>query len=194
MTQGAQPSALWQPRGVKCGGGGRFKREETCVYLWLIHVAIWQKPIQHCKAIILQLKINNFKKKKVFCCIQKCHHCGTFSWVLSLTSCFFHGILFFLGRMIDWQTMVILTCIYGRCILFFPLPYYVACGILVPWPGIEPGPLAVDIRTPNLWTTRKYPGRCNLENELSKLSFQGKKPTVIVANDKIQVFKWRLDV
>ena len=153
--------------------GGRFKREETCVYLWLIHVAIWQKPIQHCKAIILQLKINNFFKK-AFCCIQKCHHCGTFSWVLSLTSCFFHGILFFLGRMIDWQTMVILTCIYGRCILFFPLPYYVVCGILVPWPGIEPGPLAVDIRTPNHWTTRKYPGRCNLENELSKLSFQGK--------------------
>ena len=24
--------------------GGRFKREETYVYLWLIHVEIWQKP------------------------------------------------------------------------------------------------------------------------------------------------------
>ena len=26
------------------------------VYLWLIHVDVWQKPIQCCKAIILQLK------------------------------------------------------------------------------------------------------------------------------------------
>ena len=38
--------------------GGRFKREETYVYLWLIHVDIWQKPTRYCKVIILQLKIN----------------------------------------------------------------------------------------------------------------------------------------
>ena len=44
------------------GGGGRFKREGTYVYLWLIHITVWQKPTQHYKAIILQLKI---KKKKV---------------------------------------------------------------------------------------------------------------------------------
>ena len=36
--------------------GGNFKREGTYVYLWLIHVDIWQKPTQYCKAIILQLK------------------------------------------------------------------------------------------------------------------------------------------
>ena len=36
--------------------GGRFKREETYVCLWLIHVAVWQKTTQCCKAIILQLK------------------------------------------------------------------------------------------------------------------------------------------
>ena len=41
----------------------RFKREGTYVYLWLIHVAIWQKPTQHCKAIILQFKINKLEKK-----------------------------------------------------------------------------------------------------------------------------------
>ena len=46
--------ALWQPRGV----GGRFKREGTYVYLWLIHVDVWQNPTQSCKAIILQLKRN----------------------------------------------------------------------------------------------------------------------------------------
>ena len=40
------------------GGGGRFKREGTYVYLWLTRVDVWQKPTQYCKAIILQLKIN----------------------------------------------------------------------------------------------------------------------------------------
>ena len=28
------------------------------IYLWLIHVDIWQKPTQYYKAILLQLKIN----------------------------------------------------------------------------------------------------------------------------------------
>ena len=40
--------------------GAKFKREGTCVYLWLIHADIWQRAMQNCKAIILQLKINNF--------------------------------------------------------------------------------------------------------------------------------------
>ena len=30
------------------------------VYLWLIYVDVWQTPTQHCKVIILQLKISNF--------------------------------------------------------------------------------------------------------------------------------------
>ena len=42
--------------------GGSCKREGTYVYLWLIHVDVWQKPIQYSKPIILQLKINKFKK------------------------------------------------------------------------------------------------------------------------------------
>ena len=40
--------------------GRRFNREETYVYLWLIHADASEKPIQYCKAIILQLKIKNF--------------------------------------------------------------------------------------------------------------------------------------
>ena len=38
------------------GWGGRVKREAIYVYLELIHVAVQQKPMQHCKAITLQLK------------------------------------------------------------------------------------------------------------------------------------------
>ena len=28
----------------------------TCVHLWLIHIDVWQKPLQYCKVINLQLK------------------------------------------------------------------------------------------------------------------------------------------
>ena len=36
------------------------------VYLWMIHVDVWQKTTKFCKAIILQLKINeNMKKMKI---------------------------------------------------------------------------------------------------------------------------------
>ena len=44
--------------------GGRFRREGIYVYLWLIHVDIWQKPTQYCKALIFQLKISTLKKRK----------------------------------------------------------------------------------------------------------------------------------
>ena len=35
------------------GGGSGWG---TCVHLWRIHVDVWQKPIQYCKIISLQLK------------------------------------------------------------------------------------------------------------------------------------------
>ena len=47
--------------------GERSKREGTYAHLWLIHVNLWQKPTQYCKAIILQLKIekNKMNNKKI---------------------------------------------------------------------------------------------------------------------------------
>ena len=39
--------------------GRRSKGEETYVYLWLIHVDVWQKPTQYCKAIKKNLKITS---------------------------------------------------------------------------------------------------------------------------------------
>ena len=39
--------------------GGKLKGEGIYVYLWVIHVEVWQKTTKFCKAIILQ-----FKKKK----------------------------------------------------------------------------------------------------------------------------------
>ena len=34
--------------------GGRLKREEIYVYVWLSHFVVQQKLTQHCKAIIFQ--------------------------------------------------------------------------------------------------------------------------------------------
>ena len=39
-------------------GGNEVQEGGNVCILWLIHVALWQKPTRHCKAIIIQLKIN----------------------------------------------------------------------------------------------------------------------------------------
>ena len=65
MRQVLRAGALGRPRGM----GWRGSREGglgwgTHVNLWLIHVNVWQKPLQYCKVISLQLiKINGGKKR-----------------------------------------------------------------------------------------------------------------------------------
>ena len=66
MRQEIRAGALGRPRGI---GWGR--RQEggsgwgTHVNPWLIHVNVWQKPLQYCKVISLQLiKIN--EKNRIF--------------------------------------------------------------------------------------------------------------------------------
>ena len=48
-------------RGREAGEGD--KRERIYVYLWPIHVDVWQKSSQFCEVIILQLKILKGSKK-----------------------------------------------------------------------------------------------------------------------------------
>ena len=47
------------------GDGREVQEERDYVHLWLIHVDIRQKPTQHCKTIILQLKIKKEKFRDV---------------------------------------------------------------------------------------------------------------------------------
>ena len=46
---------------------------------------------------------------------------------------------------------------YPLAIHFFFWPCCAACRILVPRPGIEPGPTAVEARSPNHWTDGEFP-------------------------------------
>ena len=67
MRQGLRAGAPGRPRGK----GWRGRREGglgwgTHVNPWLIHVNVWQKPLQYCKVISLQLiKINGKNNKGV---------------------------------------------------------------------------------------------------------------------------------
>ena len=47
--------------------------------------------------------------------------------------------------------------IFSFFFFFFFFFGHMACGLLVPWPGIEPGNSAVKARSPNHWTTREFP-------------------------------------
>ena len=48
--------------------------------------------------------------------------------------------------------------ILGFSFVLFPfLLHHIACRILVPWSRIEPGPSALKVQSPNLWTTREFP-------------------------------------
>ena len=87
MRQVLGPGALGRPRGM--GWRGRWEGGlgwGTHVNPWLIHVNIWQKPLQYCKVISLQLiKINGQKKHRklpydarvdtqAVCCFGKVSH------------------------------------------------------------------------------------------------------------------------
>ena len=76
MRQVLKAGALGRPRGMGWGGRrGVGSGWGTHVNPWLIHVNVWQKSLQYCKVISLQLiKINkkNFKSEtaKGFCRLQ----------------------------------------------------------------------------------------------------------------------------
>ena len=66
MRQVLRAGAMGWPREM----GGRWEGGSgwgTHVNPWLIHVNVWQKPLQYCKVISLQLiKISEKKKESMF--------------------------------------------------------------------------------------------------------------------------------
>ena len=56
------------PDNQEWGMGGGFRRQGTFVYLWLIHVVVWQRPAQYCRAVVLlkkKKKLTHLKKTAV---------------------------------------------------------------------------------------------------------------------------------
>ena len=67
MRQVLGPGALGRPRGI--GWRGRWEGGSgwgTHVNPWLIHVNVWQNPLQYCKVISIQLIKINEKKNQNF--------------------------------------------------------------------------------------------------------------------------------
>ena len=65
MRQVLRPGVLGRPRGI--GWRGRWKRASGWgihVTPWMIHVNIWQNPLQCCEVISLQLIKTNEKINK----------------------------------------------------------------------------------------------------------------------------------
>ena len=68
MSQVFRAGAMGRPRGIGWRGrceGGSGGGWGIHVKPWLIHVNVWQKPLQYCKVISLQL-IKIYEKKNVF--------------------------------------------------------------------------------------------------------------------------------
>ena len=82
--------ALGRPRGM--GWGGMWEGGSgwgTYVNPWLIHVSVWQKLLQYCKVISLQLIKINEKLKKIL----KCYLCLKiiyFTFVISFFPIIYH--------------------------------------------------------------------------------------------------------
>lgn len=65
---GAQPSALWQPRGEVEGRWKGIQKGGTHVYLWLIHVDVRQNPRQYWKQLSSNKKRKKLELYKLYIC------------------------------------------------------------------------------------------------------------------------------
>ena len=108
MRQVLGPGALGRPRGI--GWRGRWEGGSgwgTHVNPWLIHVSVWQKPLQYCKVISLQLIKTNRKKKKHFVLFSSIWK--FFSYLYILTSSLNPFCLMTMLWMIFWIILISLN-------------------------------------------------------------------------------------
>ena len=91
------------------------KEEGTYTHLWLIHVVVWQKSTQDCKAIILQLKLNS--KKNI-----QANFCFTFWKTIYVNSSnMFHYTIFGHLQFILKKTVLAPKINYTKLYLLFSL-------------------------------------------------------------------------
>ena len=117
MRQVLGPGALGRPRGI--GWRGRWEGGSgwvTHVNPWLIHVSIWQNPLQYCKVISLQLikkiiiktwKGEKKKRKGIYINIKK-KECIFESLHSVLHGCKVYILWCFINPVL-WATQVFIT-------------------------------------------------------------------------------------
>ena len=72
----------------------------------------------------------------------------------------FELVLFSSGKYPEVKLLYHMVVLFS--IFFFKFFFWLhctACGILVPRPGIEPGPSSMRVQSPNHWTAREFPER-----------------------------------
>ena len=82
MRQVLRPGALGRPRGM--GWRGRWERGSGWgihVYPRLIHVNVWQEPLQCCEVVSLQLIKKKKKDKNSYLIKQVCLNQVNFTWL-----------------------------------------------------------------------------------------------------------------
>ena len=158
--------------------GGRFKREGTYIYPWPIHVDVWQKPTQYCKAIILQLKINKFnyktttkkhrwvnkwkKKKKA-----ACNFCSTEFWGFVRGRMKLWSYLRRFNGLLTWGKLQILLSTRSRKCRWTPLAKQEACR--EPFPRLQAGERAWPNNCWRFTTQKPKPARWLIRKRLEVL-------------------------
>ena len=148
MRQVLRAGALGCPRGM--GWGGR--REGglgwgTHVNPWLIHVNVWQKPLQYYKVISLQLIKINGKKRKTFLVDLTCQPKDTqppaiasFSslkqfYGLSKSSLIRWAIVYLHSLCFPFALQVIIPAnTFFFLFIYFLIPFFLICHYYPPYP------------------------------------------------------------
>ena len=146
--------------------GGRFKSKRTYVYLWLIHVDVWQKSTQHWKAIILQLKIKLSFSKQEAC-----------RWKLIPT--FLKNSTIIKPRMAKTAFFKINNGggLVTKSCLTLATPWTVVCRLLCLWdsPGKNTGVSCYFLLQGIFPTQKSNPGLLHHRQMLYQLSYRGSK-------------------
>ena len=101
--------------------------------------------------------------KKIPVCSILCFFKEWYYWTLFLQI----ERWYYFSPQICWFLLICFIILNHLCIpetnfFFFFWLCLEACGILVPWPGIEPAPSAVEVWSPNHWTAREFPNKLYL--------------------------------
>ena len=103
---------------------------------------------------VISLSIKALEQKPVFHLLRGC----AILWLRAHAS----GAWFWSLRVLNSSCPIISPCDFGQVFIYFIYYFsivlcHMACGILVPWAGIEPMTPALEVWSLNHWTTREVP-------------------------------------